>query len=213
MEQFGAQVKRTLCKKLFLKKPFYNKSSQWKFTYHHLLRSFFGLYYCNVFFSFFFTAPYPPQRSKNLISCPAYSPLGNPPSRRSLSLSFYPSLSLYLSLSLSFSLSFSLSLSLSLSLYLSLLLSLFLSYLSLYLSVSIYLCIYLSINLLLFNPIRLALQGLLPDAIYEIGEPLPNNVCQSSGNLRIVETEGKYEIQYFLGCIFSMIWYTFTFWF
>ena len=135
--------------------------------------------------------PYPPQRSKNLISCPAYSPLGNPPSRRSLSLSFYPSLSLYLSL----------------------LLSLFLSYLSLYLSVSIYLCIYLSINLLLFNPIRLALQGLLPDAIYEIGEPLPNNVCQSSGNLRIVETEGKYEIQYFLGCIFSMIWYTFTFWF
>ena len=135
--------------------------------------------------------PYPPQRSKNHISCPAYSPLGNPPSRRSLSLSFYPSLSLSLSL----------------------LLSLFLSYLSLYLSVSIYLCIYLSINLLLFNPIRLALQGLLPDAIYEIGEPLPNNVCQSSGNLRIVETEGKYEIQYFLGCIFSMIWYTFTFWF
>ena len=147
--------------------------------------------------------PYPPQRSKNHISCPAYSPLGNPPSRRSLSLSFYPSLSLYLSLSLSFSLSLSISL----------LLSLFISYLSLYLSVSIYLCIYLSINLLLFNPIRLALQGLLPDAIYEIGEPLPNNVCQSSGNLRIVETEGKYEIQYFLGCIFSMIWYTFTFWF
>lgn len=36
---------------------------------------------------------------------------------------------------------------------------------------------------------RLMLQGLLPDSIYEITEPLPNNMTQSAGNLRITETE------------------------
>jgi hypothetical protein len=37
---------------------------------------------------------------------------------------------------------------------------------------------------------RLALQGLIPDAIYEVGEPLPNNVCQNSvGAFQIIETE------------------------
>ena len=38
---------------------------------------------------------------------------------------------------------------------------------------------------------RLPLQGLLADAEYEVSEPLPNNVTQQSGNLRIVETEGN----------------------
>jgi hypothetical protein len=37
---------------------------------------------------------------------------------------------------------------------------------------------------------RLLLQGLLPDAEYEVSEPLPNNITQASGNLMIIETEG-----------------------
>lgn len=41
------------------------------------------------------------------------------------------------------------------------------------------------------NCTRLQLQGLLPDVEYEINEPLPNNVAQNIGNLRIIETEGK----------------------
>lgn len=36
---------------------------------------------------------------------------------------------------------------------------------------------------------RLQLQGLLPDAEYEVSEPLPNNITQASGNLMIIETE------------------------
>jgi hypothetical protein len=38
---------------------------------------------------------------------------------------------------------------------------------------------------------RLQLQGLLPEAEYEVSEPMPNNVTQASGNLMIIETEGK----------------------
>jgi hypothetical protein len=38
---------------------------------------------------------------------------------------------------------------------------------------------------------RLQLQGLLPEAEYEVTEPLPNNITQASGNLMIIETEGK----------------------
>jgi len=39
------------------------------------------------------------------------------------------------------------------------------------------------------------LQGLQPDSIYEICEPLPGNFTQGAGNYRIIETEGqKYEI-------------------
>ena len=37
---------------------------------------------------------------------------------------------------------------------------------------------------------RLMLQGLDPTAEYDVTEPLPNNVTQQSGNLRIIETEG-----------------------
>ena len=36
---------------------------------------------------------------------------------------------------------------------------------------------------------RLLLQGLLPDEVYEITEPIPNNMAQSTGNLRITELE------------------------
>ena len=36
---------------------------------------------------------------------------------------------------------------------------------------------------------RLLLQGLNSDDVYEITEPIPNNMTQSSGNLRITETE------------------------
>ena len=36
---------------------------------------------------------------------------------------------------------------------------------------------------------RLLLQGLLPDDVYEITEPIPNNMAQSTGNLRITELE------------------------
>ncbi|KAJ1430460.1 Melibiase-domain-containing protein [Ochromonadaceae sp. CCMP2298] len=39
---------------------------------------------------------------------------------------------------------------------------------------------------------RLLLQGLLPDAEYEITEPMPNNITQASGNLMIIETEGEH---------------------
>jgi hypothetical protein len=38
---------------------------------------------------------------------------------------------------------------------------------------------------------RLQLQGLLPDAEYEVSEPQPNNVTQGTGNLMIIETEGE----------------------
>jgi hypothetical protein len=38
---------------------------------------------------------------------------------------------------------------------------------------------------------RLLLQGLLPDAEYEVSEPQPNNVTQGTGNLMIIETEGE----------------------
>ena len=41
---------------------------------------------------------------------------------------------------------------------------------------------------------RLLLQGLLPNAVYEISEPMPNNVAQAQGNLRIVETEARYQL-------------------
>ena len=47
---------------------------------------------------------------------------------------------------------------------------------------------------------RLQLQGLLPDAEYEVSEPLPNNITQASGNLMIIETEGRvnYFYRFFL---------------
>ena len=38
---------------------------------------------------------------------------------------------------------------------------------------------------------RLMLQGLENDSVYEVTEPLPNNVAQESANLRIIETEGS----------------------
>ncbi len=38
---------------------------------------------------------------------------------------------------------------------------------------------------------RLQLQGLLPDAEYEVNEHVPNNVSQR--NLAIVETEGQFN--------------------
>jgi hypothetical protein len=37
---------------------------------------------------------------------------------------------------------------------------------------------------------RLQLQGLLPEAEYEVSEPVPNNITQASGNLIIIETKG-----------------------
>ena len=39
---------------------------------------------------------------------------------------------------------------------------------------------------------RLMLQGLIPDAEYEVCEPLPDNVIQNTGNLMIIESEGLY---------------------
>ena len=36
---------------------------------------------------------------------------------------------------------------------------------------------------------RLVLKGLDPQALYEVTEPLPNNLAQQSGNLMIIETE------------------------
>jgi len=36
---------------------------------------------------------------------------------------------------------------------------------------------------------RLILQGLNPHYVYDVTEPMPNNVTQAKGNLRIVETE------------------------
>ena len=44
---------------------------------------------------------------------------------------------------------------------------------------------------------RLTCKGLLPDAEYEITEPLPNNVEQRVDNLRIVESTGNYYILLF----------------
>lgn len=43
--------------------------------------------------------------------------------------------------------------------------------------------------LYLRNAIRLLLRGLLPQEQYEITEPIPNNMSQGSGNLKIVTTE------------------------
>lgn len=44
---------------------------------------------------------------------------------------------------------------------------------------------------------RLQLKGLLPDGVYEVREPLPNNLIQQSGNLRIVEAEfATYQLGY-----------------
>ena len=44
---------------------------------------------------------------------------------------------------------------------------------------------------------RLQLKGLLPDGVYEIKEPLPNNLIQQSGNLRIIESEfDTYQMGY-----------------
>jgi hypothetical protein len=40
---------------------------------------------------------------------------------------------------------------------------------------------------------RLFLQGLDPEAEYEITEPLPNNMSQAKGNLRITEDAGAVE--------------------
>jgi hypothetical protein len=37
---------------------------------------------------------------------------------------------------------------------------------------------------------RLLLKGLDPNADYEISEPAPNNVTQSTGTLMVIETEG-----------------------
>ena len=45
---------------------------------------------------------------------------------------------------------------------------------------------------------RLQLQGLLPDAEYEVTEPMPNNITQASGNLMIIETEGEFVRCYLL---------------
>jgi hypothetical protein len=39
--------------------------------------------------------------------------------------------------------------------------------------------------------IRLPLQGLEAEAEYELVEPLPNNVTQSTGTLMIIETAGE----------------------
>ena len=56
------------------------------------------------------------------------------------------------------------------------------------------------------------LQGLQPDSIYEICEPLPGNFTQGAGNYRIIETEGdanemkgylKYTHYYFYYLILS----------
>jgi hypothetical protein len=41
---------------------------------------------------------------------------------------------------------------------------------------------------------RLMLQGLIPDAEYEVCEPLPDNVIQNTGNLMIIECEGLYVL-------------------
>ncbi|RYG61559.1 hypothetical protein EON64_18495 [archaeon] len=40
---------------------------------------------------------------------------------------------------------------------------------------------------------RLILQGLEAQADYELLEPLPNNVTQSTGTLMVIETPGKRE--------------------
>ena len=42
----------------------------------------------------------------------------------------------------------------------------------------------------------LKLQGLDPEACYEITEPMPNNVSQNSSNLRIVETMPGFQLQH-----------------
>lgn len=38
---------------------------------------------------------------------------------------------------------------------------------------------------------RLHLNGLLPNAEYEITEPSPSNITQSKGTLMLIESEGK----------------------
>jgi hypothetical protein len=54
---------------------------------------------------------------------------------------------------------------------------------------------------------RLQLQGLLPDAEYEITEPLPNNVTQASGNLMIIETAGKFYLKIKIDCVYNYNWF------
>ncbi len=39
--------------------------------------------------------------------------------------------------------------------------------------------------------VRLMLQGLDPEAEYEITEPIPNNITQATGNLMIIESAGE----------------------
>jgi hypothetical protein len=41
---------------------------------------------------------------------------------------------------------------------------------------------------------RLTLQGLLPEAEYEVTEPYPNNITQSAGTLMVIETEGAHHV-------------------
>lgn len=38
---------------------------------------------------------------------------------------------------------------------------------------------------------RLYLQGLLADAEYEVSEPFPNDITQSTGNYMVIETDGE----------------------
>ena len=42
----------------------------------------------------------------------------------------------------------------------------------------------------------LKLQGLIPEACYEVTEPMPNNVSQNASNLRIVETMPSFQLQH-----------------
>ncbi len=38
---------------------------------------------------------------------------------------------------------------------------------------------------------RLQLDGLVPHAEYEVSEPFPSNITQSSGSVMMIESEGK----------------------
>jgi hypothetical protein len=38
---------------------------------------------------------------------------------------------------------------------------------------------------------RLPLRGLLPDAVYEVTEPNPNDITQVAGTFFMIETDGK----------------------
>lgn len=44
---------------------------------------------------------------------------------------------------------------------------------------------------------RLVLQGLDPEAVYEVSEPMPSNITQSTGMYMIIETEGKIDYHFF----------------